>query len=94
MSGRTTLNGHQIYFDNEFWRYVDNDEIIDTNNERLCIKCGKLPTDKEHDYCISNLGYVTNACCGHGVDKGYIQFDDGTIIRGYFEIERPEAKND
>jgi len=91
MGGRTSLNGHQIYFDNEFWRYVDSDEIADMKHERSCVKCGKLPTDNGDDFCISNLGYVTNACCGHGIDIGYIQFDDGTIIRGYFEIERPEG---
>lgn len=29
-----------------------------------------------------------NACCGHGNRMGYIQFDNGYIIRGFFEINK------
>lgn len=90
MCGRTSLGGHEAYYDeyNNVWKYVDNNEIIDKNNERPCIKCSHIPTQDDHDYCIANLGNVMNACCGHGVEKGYIQFDNGITIRGYFEIER------
>lgn len=82
--------GHNIYFEesDNCWRYVDNNEELSIDNERECISCGHKPTELGHDYCISNLGHVVNACCGHGKEKGYIQFNDGTVIRGYFEIER------
>jgi hypothetical protein len=46
-----------------------------------------------HDPCIENLPGVLYACCGHGVEPGYISFENGVIIRGVFtEIERsPES---
>lgn len=53
----------------------------------ICEKCGMSPNEYGQDYCIANLGNVMNACCGHG-NKGYIQFDNGIIITGNFEIER------
>ena len=55
---------------------------------RPCKKCGEYPTLSDgDDYCIARLGNVINACCGHGDKKGYIQFDNGITVRGYFEIE-------
>jgi hypothetical protein len=82
-------NGHKIYFNftTNKWHYLDNGILIE-DNRRSCVKCGKNMTDKGHDYCIANLPGVTNACCGHGVDEGYIQFEDGRVLRGYFEIKK------
>jgi len=57
---------------------------------RPCAKCGEFPTNDGDDHCLGNLGVVMNACCGHGKNKGYIQFDSGIIIRGIFEIEKFE----
>lgn len=54
----------------------------------VCQKCGMTPNSYGQDHCIANLGNVANACCGHGSHEGYIQFDNGITIRGYFEIER------
>lgn len=79
------LNGHKIYYKNDIWKYIDTDE--DISIKRPCTKCGKYETEEGHDYCITNLPGVTNACCGHGVEEGYIQFEDGRIIRGNFDIE-------
>ena len=55
---------------------------------RPCAKCGEYPNERGDDHCIANLGNVINACCGHGRNKGYIQFDNGITIRGHFEIEK------
>lgn len=52
----------------------------------ICEKCGLPPNEYGQDQCIANLGNVMNACCGHGTQKGYIQFDNSIIVRGYFEI--------
>lgn len=89
-SGRSSLGGHKVYFDesNMLWKYENNDEKIDADNERPCIECGHKPTDMDDDYCIGHLGNVINACCGHGTSEGYIQFDNGIIIRGYFRVEK------
>lgn len=53
-----------------------------------CPKCGELPTPEGHDPCIKNLPGVVFACCGHGVDRGYVYFADGAVIRGDFSVER------
>jgi hypothetical protein len=78
-------NGHKIYYKDDEWKYSDNDESISI--KRSCVSCGKYETSEGHDACIANLPGVRNACCGHGVEKGYIQFEDGRVLRGYFEIK-------
>lgn len=78
-------NGHKIYYEDNVWRYIDTDESITV--KRPCVKCGKYVTPEGHDACIANLPGVVNACCGHGVEKGYIHFKDGRVIRGYFNVE-------
>lgn len=51
-----------------------------------CAACGAArPSDGGHDPCIPELPGVAYACCGHGVEPGYVQFTDGRILRGYFE---------
>ena len=83
MSGRASLNGHAIYYDETNWRYQDNNEIIDTKNERRCYHCGKETTKEGHDACLGTLIGVMNACCGHGNDdEAYVQFLDESCIRG------------
>jgi len=53
----------------------------------ICPKCKMKPTEDNHDPCIKNLPGVRFACCGHGVDDGYIWFENGVMITGKFEIE-------
>ena len=88
--------GHATYLNVESdevddYRFCDTDEPLwpDAYFERECPTCGLKPTAEGHDPCLASLPGVRNACCGHGVKPGYIQFDDGTIIRGRFaRIER------
>lgn len=84
--------GHAIHWDEiaDGWRYSDNDALIDVEGKRLCPKCKRGPTKDGHDPCIANLPGIISACCGHGVEDGFILFeDDETIIGGTFEkIER------
>lgn len=58
------------------WLYDDNE--VSTNIRRPCPKCGYI-SEKE-DACLGHLPGVRNACCGHGLYKGSIEFDNGTII--------------
>ena len=82
--------GHRLIRKDRLWVYKDTEEVVDFKNPRPCSRCGKLPTEKGHDPCIANLPGVDNACCGHGVRQGYIQFSDGRIIRGMFlPVEYP-----
>lgn len=78
--------GHRIGFTkDEGWVYCDTNEKYDYNNRRPCLKCNLKPTKDHHDPCIANLEGVKNACCGHGVVHGYVQFENGIVIRGFFE---------
>lgn len=76
----------------------DGERVFADNNVsvgigyRPCAKCKEYPTEEGHDACLGTLGNVINACCGHGRKKGYIQFDNGIRISGYFEVERFEVK--
>jgi len=79
--------GHRIYGDSPYsMRYRDTDEPVPRGpSERPCRKCRKLPTSEGHDPCIANLPGVKAACCGHGVEPGYVLFETGHVIRGKFE---------
>ena len=86
---RCSSDGHERYKDeNGDRRYKDNNEIVAESPYRPCAKCGHYPSKYGDDYCIQNLGVVTNACCGHGSEEGYIQFDNGVTIRGRFRVEK------
>jgi len=80
--------GHLVFWDfyKQEWVYEDG---ITINDYRQCPKCGKTATNDGHDPCLANLTGVKNACCGHGVQEGYIQFQNGTTIRfNLISIER------
>lgn len=85
---RCSGDGHEKHIDeNGDIVYSDNNISIDEFGFRPCAKCGEYPNADGDDYCIQNLGRVTNACCGHGSKNGYIQFDNGITIRGKFDVE-------
>lgn len=87
------INGNHIYEDDSFIKRYDDGSLFDRKDARPCPKCGQKQTGEMHDYCIKNLGNVVNACCGHGVEKGYIMFDSGITIRGIFTIEENKLGN-
>jgi hypothetical protein len=53
-----------------------------------CGLCGQLQTPEGHDACLGTLPGVKFACCGHGREEGYVVFETGQTIRGYFEHVR------
>lgn len=89
MSAKSYSRGYDIYFDDAIskWKFTDNGNILNLENEKPCTRCGNLCTKEGHDHCIKNLGKVTGGCCGHGVDEGYISFEDGRVLRGFFRID-------
>ena len=54
-----------------------------------CKRCLKTMKFGDPDPCLGVLPGVAYACCGHGVEEGYIYFHSGVVIRGEFtEIEK------
>jgi len=84
---KSYLRGHRIECINNEWIYSDTKEAT-LNKTRNCKKCGKPETKNGHDDCLGKLPGVKNACCGHGCEEGYVQFNNGVIIR--FELKSIE----
>lgn len=40
------------------------------------------------DKCLGRLPGVSSACCGHGKDLGYITFENGIMVQGFFIIRK------
>lgn len=76
MAARGTFRGHDAYYDWQahVWRYADNGMAVPSYpaHERPCAHCGLPPTPAGEDGCLGHIPGVTSACCGHGVEKGYI----------------------
>ena len=92
--------GHAVYEVREgrryMCRYVDTGELVCASGGTLyqsryrgtrpCAACGRFRTEEGHDPCIANLPGVLAACCGHGVEEGYVKFSNGLVIRGKWEF--------
>jgi len=74
----------------EDWVYVKDNINIEEDPDRKCTRCGKGPTKEGHDHCIANLPNVEFACCGHGVEKGYVKLNNGKVIRFHTDLKRKE----
>jgi hypothetical protein len=61
-----------------------NSRLARPTRKRACAACGRKRPPSGDDPCIENLPGVLYACCGHGVEKGYIYFENGTVVRGFF----------
>lgn len=74
--------GHWIVQNGDKWYYVDGGDELDWDNPRPCPQCGKRRTKEGHDPCIAELPGVSAACCGHGIEEGYILFNSGIAVYG------------
>lgn len=85
--------GHDIILIDDIWHYIDAYGLrIDT--ERDCGFCQKSNTPEGHDGCLGTLPNIMNACCGHGIEEdAYLQYLDGTIIRGKISITKMKELN-
>ena len=77
------VRGHETYWNekDDSWHYRDNNEIVplEYKDNRPCIKCQKPPTKEGYDPCMGLVPDAVAACCGHGIDEGYVMKKDGTI---------------
>jgi len=82
--------GHDIITDKDgVTRYCDDLSVLDRTNLRACKKCGADPNKTDgHDPCLAGLPGVRNACCGHGIDEAYIEFEDGRVAHGDITVSR------
>ena len=65
--------GWAIYYDDNIWRYQDDDSPFD--DSRPCARCGRYPTPEGYDACLGYISGASAACCGHGVEQGYILYE-------------------
>ena len=82
---KSMFRGYEIEsIDGREWFFCDNGQsTVDHWMIRPCGHCKKMQTKDGHDPCIGTLKDVQNACCGHGNnDLAYIQYDDGSELRG------------
>ena len=90
MVARGKFRGHDIYYDarHSQWIFGDGVSVEAAWKDRPCGHCGLPSTPQGHDGCLGVLpGAVMNACCGHGeIGEAYVQFSDGTVIRGHVAI--------
>ena len=70
MAARSYERGWRIVYRDGDWRYADTGGLC--LGLRPCKRCGRKPTPEGHDACIGTLDGVTSACCGHGVERGYV----------------------
>lgn len=65
--------GHPVTWDDdhEVYRYDDTGEIAH-DSPRPCPQCGMLQTPEGHDPCLGTIPGAMSACCGHGVERGYV----------------------
>ena len=89
--------GHACYADQDqagvysLWKYRDDGSSI-YDKERPCPRCGDLSSKDGHDNCIANLSGVEFACCGHGVEDGYVKCNDGHVIRFGTQLNRNQIE--
>ena len=65
--------GNPIEYRNGQWVYSDNGVSI-YQEERPCVRCGRMPTPEGYDACLGYIEGATAACCGHGIDKACVVY--------------------
>jgi len=72
--------GHEVYYDSTYQaHYADTGNLVDAESPRLCPRCGCYRLPDGEDACLGHISGVTGACCGHGVQEGYVLYEDGTV---------------
>ena len=46
-----------------------------------CRLCGMVRLPEGEDPCLGHLPGVAYACCGHGLERGYILFENDVCVR-------------
>ena len=77
------VRGHLISYDeNRGWVFKKCSMV--GNVLEVCPRCCQSHSPNDCDYCLKSLqqtDFIVSACCGHGVEQGYIQLADGRLFR-------------
>lgn len=76
MTARSFTQGHEIIRQDDEWVYADTGESIGI--PRACKFCKCFPTPEGHDACLGHIPGAVHACCGHGVEPGWVIHEDGS----------------
>lgn len=84
----TPTRGNPTYYDEttNTAHYLDGTPVpTDPTLERPCVKCGLRPTPEGYDACLGHIEGAKAACCGHGIETGYVAWEvgKGLIRREY-----------
>jgi hypothetical protein len=85
--------GHLCYLDaNNVEHYADGTPLpSNPADERPCVQCGQPPTPEGYDACLGHIPGVHSACCGHGVEDGYILWQPGGTKHPFDELPAAEV---
>ena len=75
MTARSHMRGHPVEWSDQGWCWVWSDTKEPTpmrGPERPCVLCGLTPDHGGPDPCLGFIQGASSACCGHGIDAGYI----------------------
>jgi len=67
------IRGNTVFWTGQAWHYLDDGVAVDDDPDRPCARCGRPPTPEGHDACLGHIGGASSACCGHGVERGYVK---------------------
>ena len=75
MAASSHYYGNLVVWDekDDTWHYEDG-ELAD--KPRPCPFCGRLPTSEGYDGCLGYIPGAWSACCGHGVETGYVMIGE------------------
>ena len=82
MTAIAYIRGHKVVESSSDgpWRYADTGEPA-TEPWRPCVRCGRPAVGEVGaDACLGILPGVKAACCGHGVQRAFVFFCDGTRL--------------
>jgi len=75
MTARSFDRGNPISFIDGEWVF-DDDGVSTSAEARPCPRCGRMPTPEGYDACLGYVEGATSVCCGHGVEKGHVFYED------------------
>jgi hypothetical protein len=70
MAATSFQRGNPIQWNSKKWIY--SNDRSSTKKEKPCIRCGRMPTKEGYDACLGYISNAKSACCGHGVEEGFI----------------------